>query len=281
MALVVERYGSDFDPRNKNALTCCFRLSKVGRCGGKSGCSSGPSSSGLATCGTGSIIAGSHGSHRRRSGDLDAAVGVKSSILSKAIIAILAANLTTDDGSEIPRARRVGIGLTAALGGGVAGSVSFTLAGVGAPVRVSATDDGLVDGGTSHARRNTTATLLGIISSRVGIALRRIGALLSARASAADGIVDGGTGPAGTSVLAAVAHTEPSRLEIADGPVLAAVGAAGVWIVRLAGAIGTSRGAFGRRRAALRRRVASELGEAEVVVGALLGSAFQWLEAMQ
>ena len=256
-------------------------LSKVGSGSGKSGGSSGTSSSRLAAGGTGSIFAGSHGSHRRRSRDLDAAVGVITSILRKATVAVLAANIAAHDGGKIPRARRTEIGLAAAFGRGITGSIGFALAGVGAPVGVSATDDGLVDGGTSHTRGNPAAALVGVVPGAVSLALRRVRALLSSRTATADRIVDGRAGRVCTGVLAAVAHTEPSRLQITDGAEGAAVRTACVGIVGLAGATGCALGGAGSGRgAALRRRVAGKLGNAEVVIRTLLGATFKWLEAV-
>ena len=123
--------------------------------------------------------------------------------------------------------------------------------------------------------------MLGTVSGAISLALRRIDALLASRLAAADRIVDGRAGTAGTSGLAAVAHTEPSRLQITDGTEGTAAGTTGIGIIRLAGAAGRTLGGAGSGRGvALRRGVSGELGEAEVVVGALLGSAFQWLEAV-
>lgn len=254
-------------------------LSKVGSGSGKSGGSSGTSSSSLAAGGTGSVFASSHGRGTRR--DLDAAVGVIASILRKATVAVLAANIAAHDGGEIPRTRRAQIRLAAALGRGITCSIGFALAGVGAPVGGSATDDRLVDGGTSHARGNTTAALVGVVPGAVSLALRRVRALLSSRAATADRIVDGRAGRVSTGVLTAVAHTEPSRLQITNGAEWAAVGTACVGIVWLAGATGCALGGAGSGRgAALRRRVAGKLGNAEVVIRTLLGATFKWLEAV-
>ena len=115
---IVDRYGSDFDILNNNALICSFRLRKVGSGGSKSGGSSGASCSGLApgTCGILTDIHG-RGIHRGRSGNLDATARDVTGILSKAIIAVLAANITAHDGGEFSRTRSIEVGLAAALGG--------------------------------------------------------------------------------------------------------------------------------------------------------------------
>ena len=254
-------------------------LSKVGSGSGKSGGSSGTSSSSLAAGGTGSVFASSHGRGTRR--DLDAAVGVIASILRKATVAVLAANIAAHDGGEIPRTRRAQIRLAAALGRGITCSIGFALAGVGTPVGVGATNDGLIDRGTSNASGNTATALLRVVSSSISLTLGRIAALLSSRTATADRIVDGRAGRVSTGVLTAVAHTEPSRLQITNGAEWAAVGTARVRVVRLARATGCALGSAGSGRgAALRRRVAGKLGNAEVVIRTLLGATFKWLEAV-
>ena len=172
------------------------------------------------------------------------------------------------------------IGLTAALGLGVTGSRGLALVGVAAPVGISAADNGLVDGSAGDGGGYAIATLIGVVPGSISLALGRVSALFAAGPSAADRILDGGAGRGGSGVLAAVGSGEPSGFEVANGAILAAVAAASVRVVGLSravlGGLGTSR----RRRCALSRRVAGKIGNALIVVGALLGAADEGIEAV-
>lgn len=199
------------------------------------------------------------------------------SAVGKASVAVLAANVSTDDGGKFPGAGRVLIGLTAALGLGVPGSRGLALVGVAAPVGISATDNGLVDGSAGDGGGDAIAALIGAVPGSIRLALGRV-ALFATGPSAADRILDGGAGRGGAGVLAAVTCGEPSGLEVANGAILAAVAAAGVRIVGLSGAVLGGLGTSRRRRCALSRRVAGELGNALIIVGALLGAAHEGVE---
>lgn len=110
-----------------------------------------------------------------------------------------------------------------------------------------------------------------VVTGRVGVALRSVGALLPAWGTTRHGRLDGGTNGSSPRVLATVGvNIETRSLGIARSGIRTAIGTACPWIVRFLRAVLVRLGTIRRRCGALIRRVTSELGDAEIGVRTLL-----------
>lgn len=134
-----------------------------------------------------------------------------------------------------------------------------------------ATLDWCVDHRACGGIRNSAAALVFVVTGRVGVALRSVGALLPAWGTTRHRRLDGGTNGISPRVLATVGvNVETRFLGIARSGIRAAIGTACPWIARFLRAVLGGLRTLRMRRGALIRRVTGKLGDAEIGVRTLL-----------